>query len=264
MRAIKRAASVIAAFVIAAAAAPAMAQIAPMSATLPSMKIGCVRAAIPSLRVTADEAEATEFDEKAAAVIEKARTSWTDLATAASIKQRGAVYVAMDLPPKDFTGTETPSEICAVVAGGSAVDGLTIKTVPGREGFVGFCRETDPEACMAKVFAALNFTDEHPWPRLPIYSLWRNEVTEPSNASDVLDYLSRASFDVASPQEVPGTTRSFDIDNLTACEGDACPAVADAIETTDGRGIAWFLPLSKAETPKPVTEEHSNGQRAVQ
>jgi hypothetical protein len=80
----------------------------------------------------------------------------------------------------------------------------------------------------------------------------------------VLDYLNRPSFDLAGPQEASGTTRSFDIDNLSPCEGDACPEVAEAIETTDGRGIAWFLPLSKAETPKPVTEERSDGQGAVQ
>ncbi len=240
--------------------APAAAQIAPAKATLPSARTGCLPITVPYLSPTANAEETQRVGEEAAERFEKARTRWHALASAASAKRRGAVYVAIDLPPKDFSGAEAPGRVCAVLEGAKGVDGMTVEVQPSKQGYAGFCRETDPEACLASVFSALRFTEDTPWPRLPIYSLWRNDVPEPVDVKDVLDYLTLAAFDLSEPEASDGSTRSFDISDLSGCEGDQCAAAETAVETTDGRGIAWFLPLSEVETPKPAEDATNEGE----
>jgi hypothetical protein len=163
----------------------------------------------------------------------------------------------MQIPPSDHQAKTFPGQMCGRVDVSSPVDGLTIKMQAAKTGYAGFCTGNDPEDCLKSVFSGLGFTDKAPWPRMPLFLLWRSEEAAPANASDVVKYLGSAPFDVEEPSTEAGTATEYQIDNISGCEGAECPSFPEAVDTTNGKGIGWFLELSVTETPKPETKTQS-------
>lgn len=228
------------------------AEIAPAPAKLPAMLLGCRAIQLP---VGQNEGESEtlsadmENEASSEAVFEVERKAWMAGLTGSEIKRVGPLYVVMQMPPKDYLEKTWPGEICGRIDKRAEIAGFTVKTRTVQTGYTGFCATNDPEECLASIYAALKFTGKTPWPRLPIYALWRNQDADPAGVDDIVKYFVSTPFDVIQPTEEEGTAQEFQIDNIQACEGPECPSFPEAVDTTNGKGIAWFLELSEVELP---------------
>lgn len=237
------------------------AEIAPAPAKLPAMQVGCRAIQIPvdqNDEESAVQSADTENVASSEAVFEVERKAWMDGLAGSEIKRVGPLYVIMKMPPKDYVGKTWPGEICGRIDKRAEIAGFTVKTRTAQIGYAGYCATNDPEICLASIYAALKFTETTPWPRLPIYALWRSQDADPAGVEDIVKYFGSTPFDVVQPTEQEGTAQEFQIDNIQGCEGTECPSFPEAIDTTNGKGIAWFIELSEAELPTQEASDPSD------
>lgn len=220
------------------------ADIPPSAASLPAMLVGCRAIAVPI-----GDAAAAPDTGSAATTYERERSAWMAAVQGSSVTRAGPLFVMMSIPPADYAKDTYPAEICGRVDKRATLSGMSFKTLAGKAGYAGYCPTRDPEACLAAVYVALGFTDKLPWPRLPLYALWRDGVAAPKDAVAVIQYLTSTPFDVTEPSADEGTGRPFDIDNIQGCQSEDCARLPEVAEVIDGRGIGWFLELSEAEKP---------------
>lgn len=249
-----------AALVTAATGAPAQTQVPATAATFPEARVACQPISLPLAPTTASADQLQANAELVAAQLEAGRLKWLNAARRANFRRMGGIFLEMPLPPRDSAAAAIDGQLCAVVpSSATSIAEMTVATRAAQPGFAGYCTEIDPEKCLGGVFSQLGFTADRPWPRLPIYSLWRPEVPLPQSAADVITFLSLTSLNLEEPPPEEGTTYTRDIDNLGSVCGQpgACAERVGPIDTTLGKGIAWFIRLNSEE--RPMSDDNTGG-----
>lgn len=227
------------------------ADVAPQSAEMPAVKIACRPISLPVVGADATQEQLSENAGKVAALIDIERKNWRKLARLAKVTEAGSLYLNLSMPKEDAQGIVNEGQMCAVVKGGDeSVPGLVVREQARQSGFAGYCAHANPESCMEKVFSALQFSVDKPWPRLPIYSQWVKSTPPPATTDDVIRYLSSTHLALLDPPDAEGDWYERQFNEVIACVDASCPAVVETVDSTESDGIAWFLWLSSYEIPK--------------
>ncbi|MGN7918594.1 hypothetical protein [Lysobacter sp. 22409] len=236
------------------------ADIAPVSTEMPAVKVACRPISLPVVAADATLEQLSENAGKVAALLDLERKNWHKAARMAKVTGAGNLYLNLSMPTEDTQGAVSEGQMCAVVTGGDdPAPGLVVREQEQQPGFAGYCVDADPEACMEKVFAALQFSVKNPWPRLPIYSRWVKSTPPPTTSDEVIGYLSTTHLELVDPPDEEGDWRERQFNGVTACGDAGCPAVVGTVDSIESEGIAWFLRLSAEEMPKPSSPLNNTG-----
>lgn len=207
----------------------------PKEFTFPAVTYACISLLIP------------EDDKAAERAIDEARVRWYQTARGAGLKQASSVFIHAKVPVGDAANNAAlPAEACGIVSQVSMVQGMEIRKLPSRQGIAGFCDKVlDVQECLASASKKGGFTEEKPWPWLPMYARWPLDQPNPATEGDVIRHLrtSVSTIPYAPPGSgVPRERSTNGPKPLVECK--ECD-VAEGPKETDakGRGIGWFIPL---------------------
>jgi hypothetical protein len=232
------------------AASPALAGdpqgIESINATFPAVKLACLPFKLP---VDTGEAKAT---------IEKEQIKWYATARTGGLRKSGYPFVDAKISPlpKETAASAVPidARMCAVVEMSvTSVPNMDIDNVAKVNGFAGYCIVPKVEACLVKAFKDSGFTQENPWPRLPIYARWPNEDPDPTDVAKVIAFLSTATKEI--PPEMPGQGDTYErstngLQSLVPCAASGCPQQTVS-PPEESKRIGWFIP-APAHQPLPA------------
>ncbi len=223
--------------------------IASVKATFPAVKLACVPFQLPL-----DIAEAKE-------AIEKEQKKWYATARVGKLSKSGYPFLdaIINPPPKDDVSTiagPIDARTCAVIEKSvTSVPNMEIDNLPKVDGFAGFCIAQKVEACLNTAFKDSGFTQEKPWPRLPIYARWPDDESDPTDVAKVIAFLSTATKEI--PPEMLGQGDMYErstngLRPLVPCDKSGCPkpTVNPPVES---KRIVWFIPApppTQATPPK--------------
>lgn len=247
-----RAAQTVALVVLAWIASPAFPddpqEIVSTKTTFPPVKLACIPFLLPI-----DAAEAKSM-------IEQKQKEWFATARAAKLSKSGYPFVdaKIDPPPKDpasDTAVPIAARTCAVVEESvSTVAGMEVESSPEVDGFAGFCIASKVEDCLMKSFTESGFMEKRPWPRLPIYARWPDDVQDPTDVGQVTVFLSTATRDIPPDMTGQGETYERNTNGLTPvvpCDTGGCPQQT-LLPPEESKQIAWFIPTPEpSPPPKP-------------
>lgn len=209
---------------------------APKEFTFPAVTYACVPLSIPD-------------DEKAAeSAIEEARVRWYETARRAGLKEASSIFIHAKVPVTEAANNATafPAEACGIVSQGSTVQGMTMRSLPARQGLTGFCdKMLNVQECLASASKKGGFSEAEPWPWLPMYVRWPVDQPAPVAEADIIRYLRTAVFTIpyASPGSgVPRERSTNGLKPLVECQDCVDPDGPKEVDAI-GKGIGWFIPL---------------------
>lgn len=191
----------------------------------------------------------------ASRTIETAQTRWLELAQKAAVTNASATFLHARVPTGTGVNADGPmnAQLCAVVAKGTSIAGMTIVELGTRRGAAGFCaNQLQVEPCLAAAAAAAGYGLAKPWAWLPVYARWPASLGAPKTASDVLAQLAAMPIEIRSMAKGQGTQKTFSqgLQPLAVCQADCAAASSQTTDPPSGPGIGWFIP-AEVSTNKP-------------
>lgn len=218
--------------------------------TFPAVKLACISFQLPT---DAANAEAT---------IEKALREWYAAARAGKLPKSGYPYIDATIarPTKDSNTTSSApidARMCAVIEEAiTSIPSMDIVNGSEVDGFVGFCTAPNVKDCLDRAFKDSGFTQEKPWPRLPIYARWPDEEPDPSDSANIIKFLSTPAKEI--PPEMSGQGNTYErntngLQKLVPCDASGCPQQTTANKPEESKRIGWFIPALPPPPSPPRT-----------
>jgi hypothetical protein len=219
------------------------------------LRYACVEVSLPEPPADADP------------VVQGARARWKEEALTAGLAEGSHLFLAAQRAAADPESGPLATHLCSIVGAEAPTGEMAVLEMPARSGTAGFCEHKDVERCLQEAAAAAGYSEDNPWPQLPIYSVWKS-APAPESPGEVVRYLAEHKEGLASLTAGAGDERSFEDEGLrplavcppppgypvNACDDAPEPWIERALE---GTGIAWFIPVADAvrsESAEPLPE----------